>query len=168
MSNPSSKSPSEQPLDLVVCPDCGASVVVGEKLCWLCSRKMDGQGQGASRGRRASGPLPADAARRGAAGDVTFTVLMGLTVVALGLVCIGAGMDEPGVAIGIAIVAAPALLAVLVGWLRARAKGAPLGPIEVIARFALSFAVLLGSLAALTVAACIAMFFFCIYLISQS
>lgn len=152
----------DQPLDLIVCPDCGAAVVAGDKLCWLCSRPMEP----VAASSRAALP-PADLVRRGRAGDVTFAVLMVLTVAAVALVCVGAAMDEPGIGIGIAVLAAPALLAVLVGWLKARGRGRPLGPSDVLARFALSFAVVIGAVAALFVAAVVALFAFCIYLLSS-
>lgn len=141
---------TEQAIDLLVCPECGAGNSPGDRRCWLCQHSLDGL---------AGAPRATSTLSSAAQG----LLLVTLAVVAATyvLICVGVWQQAPGLAIGLAAIVVPPLAATAVASFRASQRGKRLGLGEKTLKFVIWFSIILGLIGLAAVAAMIAFCFWC-------
>lgn len=148
---------SEQAIDLIVCPDCGAGNAPGDRRCWLCQYPLD---------------HVAGAARPGSGltstGQAVLMITLAVAAMTYVLLCIGVWQEAPGLAIGLAAIVVPPLVATAVASFRGRQLGRPLGLGEKALKFVTWFSIFLGLIGLAALAASIAFFFWCLSAIAQN
>ncbi len=88
---------------VVYCPDCGAAVAPQGRACWLCGAAI--APHSAVIDAELLGPPPPPEPLR-----ITFSISGLLTVTTLAALCLGVGLNWPGLGIGLAIVILPAMV----------------------------------------------------------
>lgn len=149
----------EPPLELLLCPECGASNTRQARACWLCARPVDAQAP-------AAGSPFADQRRPDDRGAWTFGVSALVLVVTLAALGVGIWQIEPGWAVIYAVAVTPPLVATFVTSLRRQAEGRPLTALQKLGAFALSAGVMLAAIPLLIVAVGVALFIFCMALMA--
>jgi hypothetical protein len=124
---------SPQRDDEGICAECGATLRPPAEKCWLCGKALE-------TGEGATGESPFAAERR-AGRQFSLSSLM-LTITLLAVV-LGVARISPGIGIGLAIVATPALLRTCVAAVRRKSRGRPMTPREKLSVFAASLGVVL-------------------------
>lgn len=132
----------EQPLDLVICPECDAAVSATSRFCWLCRHQMDSPFKGRSASPFA--PQGASAAYPGhvsvvAQGDPSRELVLNLSLAGVALVLVlmtvAVWMHEPFFGIALAFVLVPPLLITLSSGLISRLSGQTMKPAKRVAIF---------------------------------
>jgi len=144
---------TEQAIDLVVCPECGAGNAPHERRCWLCGGPIDS----ASKSRQASAGL-------NAAGHAVLTVSLTVIAATYVLICIGVWQEAPGLSLGLLAIVLPPIIATAIASFRGRQLGKPLGLGEKTLKFMIWFSIVLGLIGLTSVAAAIA---FCIWCFAE-
>jgi hypothetical protein len=144
---------TEQAIDLVVCPECGAGNAPHERRCWLCGGPIDS----ASKSRQASAGL-------NAAGHAVLTVSLTVIAATYLLICIGVWQEAPGLAVGLLAIVLPPMIATAIASFRGRRRGKPLGLGEKTLKFMIWFSIVLGLIGLTAVAAAVA---FCIWCFAE-
>lgn len=148
------------PIELVLCPECGAALPPADPQCWLCGRPME---RGATR-RPPAGPRPMTPT------SVAATTVLALTTVALVgfllLIGVASFQEAPGVTLAMVGVLTVPLLVVLTGLARGHERGQAPSLLDLLARYLLSLMVVVGVLVMLAVAAVAAFVAFCFYAMS--
>lgn len=125
------------------CPECGADNLHFANRCWMCGGGLRNVAIIAAElpapaAKPAEAPLAKPAwARDDSAGLISVATLAGLCL----LVGIGIYANEPALVIPFAIVASPALLATLIRATRKRVQSKPMGVLESVGMFFLSFVI---------------------------
>lgn len=123
---------SEQPLDLVTCPECEAAVPEASRYCWLCGHQMDSPFKGrmaaapaaiAGSPAQAKSPVSSDPSR-----DLVLNVSLGAVALMLVLMTAAVWAQEPILGVGLAFVLAPPLAITLIGGLISRLSGSVMTP----------------------------------------
>lgn len=141
---------TEQAIDLVACPECGAGNAPHDRRCWLCGRAIDLS----SKSRQASSDLTA-------AGHAVLTVSLTVIAATYLLICVGVWQEAPGLALGLTAIVLPPIIATAVASFRGRRQGKPLGLGEKTLKFMIWFSIVLGLIGLTAVAAAIAFCFWC-------
>lgn len=152
---------STNPL-LKICPECGADCVASAPRCWMCGGDLSraetiyqAQAVTASmRGAGNAGAMPVS--------EWFFAISTCLLLGVVLLVGLGLAVDEPGTAILYAIVVSPALLATLIRTQLKRASHGRVSWAEKFATLMISGALTVSIVTVLCVAACVALFVYCL------
>lgn len=149
---------TQQPFELVACPECGASGAQTDARCWLCGRLRSSPQGDAAWARTSSSRTD----RPGTTGGWRYGFTAILVFVALAAVVVGLYSQQPGLAIVVVVVATPALVATAVSTVKRRGRGRPLSFGEQAGQFVLWVAVILGGAMLLALAAFGAFFIWCL------
>jgi hypothetical protein len=144
---------SDTLLELRACPHCGADCDAAKPRCWLCGGELTGEEIVDAVVVKEPPPY--------APSDVFFAVASAVLAVVIVLVGIGAALTEPGLAIAMAVVVAPALLATVIRTQRVEARHGYVSWGERLATFIVSAAAVVGLLGALWIALLIALVALC-------
>lgn len=144
---------TEQAIDLVVCPECGAGNAPHDRRCWLCGGAID----------RVAASRPTSAAMSNVGHGILIATLTMAALTYL-LICIGVWQEAPGLAIGLLAIVLPPMIATAVASFRGRLRGKPLGLGEKTLKFMIWFSIVLGLIGLTAVAAAIA---FCIWCFAE-
>lgn len=116
--------------DGVICPDCGSTNLAESTKCFICGQSLAPADTGTTPNVPLAASLPAKDLTAAAAGfDLSGPVL----VIALVILCVGIGFEEPGLGIGLAVALTPALIRTLHISSEKRRRGAPLTALELAA-----------------------------------
>ena len=137
------------------CPHCGADCEVGKRVAGCAMANWPAT--------RLSTPSWSKKAPPHAPSDAFFAVVSGFLAVVVLLVGVGTAFTQPGLAIALAIVVAPALVATLVRTQKQQQRHGYVSWGERLATFVVSAAMVVGVLSALGAAAMIALVAFCFY-----
>lgn len=141
---------------LRTCPHCGADCEVGKPRCWLCHGELAGGDEIVDAELVQEVPPHAPS-------DMFFVIAAAILAVVVLLIGVGAALTQPGLAIAMAIVVAPALVATLVRTRKQQKRQGYVSWGERLATFAISVAVMMGVLSALGAAVMVALVIFCFY-----
>ncbi len=114
----------------VCCAACGSANLPESTMCFICGHSLvpDASSPAPSAPAVAS-PPPDDVPNTAAGPDLSGPVL----VIALAILCIGVGSEEPGLGIGLAVLLTPALIRTLLISREKRQRGAPPTALELAA-----------------------------------
>ena len=144
---------TEQAIELVVCPECGAGNSPGDRRCWLCGRPLEG-------GAKA----PAATSAASLVGQSILRITLAAGALTFVLITIGVWQEAPGLAVLLTGIALPPLIATAVASFRGRRQGKPLGLGEKALKFVIWFTIMLGLIGVAAIAATIA---FCIWCFAE-
>ena len=141
----------------VVCFECQASNRPGTRKCWLCGATLNGDVPYAE--------IVDEPVQLGGGQFSLAELMILITVVAIAA---GIWAQDPGTGFSVTVIGLPALVATFVRTLRRRRRGENVTWADKVATFLLTAAMTFTILTMIAVAAVIALFIFCIYLVSTA
>jgi len=145
-------------LNLKLCPECGAGLAAGAPVCWLCRRDL------ADSSEVVMAELVPDSKRVDAL-EIVLAISTLVIVVLMVLVGIGCFVSAPGLGVAYALFAAPPLIITLLRTQRQQAATGKVSWADRLLTLVLSTALSAGVAMLLAVAAFIAFFVWCWYMI---
>lgn len=124
--------------DQGTCPECGATLRSQASRCWLCAKTIEASTAVTAR--------PSSPTEQFAARQFSLSSLM-LTITLLAVV-LGVARLSPGIGIGLAIVATPALVRTCITAVRRKTRGQPMTPLEKVGVFSATLGAVLTVLIA--------------------
>ncbi|MBC8870045.1 MAG: hypothetical protein H8E44_11540 [Planctomycetes bacterium] len=129
------------------CPECGATLRSEASRCWLCAKTIETS--------TATAAQPLCPAEQFAARQFSLSSLM--LIITLLAVVLGVARLSPGIGVGLAIVATPALVRTCITSVRRKTRGQPMTPLEKVGVFAAT----LGAVLTIVIAAVAAFYATC-------
>jgi hypothetical protein len=152
--------------DHIVCPECGARNNIGVRNCWLCLTPLNSEERVSPTETIVTAePAPS---RQHRFEDTFFWILTTVCLWLSVLVGIGLAGGMPGLLIPYCVFLAPALIATCVGAASKFSAGETPSGKEVFVRFITSTAITIAVICLTAVAAILALFAYCLFLISLS